>query len=189
MPLKRTYTIFFISLLSAIVAVASLFLIFNLIQKKNEYLGGLMNKIQSKVDQKDNIQTLQKTVDETKEKESLLSSYLVNPNNIDEFISYLEKEGDSVSVPVDVVSVNAPLDTKNKLNIELKGLGSFENIMSLVTLIENSPYQIKVNHAYINKYIKPKDSPILINGKVFAEPPTKSSLFEINLAFSVVSTE
>lgn len=192
MPLKRTYITFFITLISAIVAVLVFFFVFRIIKHKNEHTGAVLASIQSTIDQKDNISNLQKTVNDTKEKEKLLSSYLVQANFVNEFITFLETEGESVSVPVEILGVNALPDVKNLLTIEMKGVGTFEHVVRLVSLIQNAPYQIKLNHTYINKVIvssAPAPVPVLVKGKPVPVINPSESLFEVNIEFNVVSTE
>jgi Tfp pilus assembly protein PilO len=185
MPLKRTYRIFFITLASALMSVFVFLFVFNMINNKNKHSVSVLTEIKSKNEQKDNIANLKKTVDETKEKEIVLSSYLVHSNNLDEFINFLEKEGDSISVPIEVLSVNAPNDTKNRLKVELKGTGTFEHVVRFIELIQNAPYQIKINYAYINKVIEP--SPV--DGKPTTLVRQSGTVFEARLSFDVVSTE
>jgi hypothetical protein len=185
MPLNRTYTIFIITLSSAIMAMLVFFFIFRIIKNKNEHSSNVLTTIQSKIDQKDNIALLEKAVNDTKEKEALISSYLVHANLVDEFINFLEREGDLVSVPVEVVSVNAPVSTPNHLVVELKGTGTFEHVVRLISLIENAPYQIKINHAYINKAIDSSNSQDEKENII----KKQTGLFQINLSFDVISTE
>lgn len=191
MPLKRTYIIFFTSLIAAIVAILVFFYIFNLIKNKNDNSSKMLSEIQQKNDQKDNISTLQKTVNDVKEKEAHLSSYLVHSNLLNQFISFLENEGASVNVPVEVVSVSTPTDIKNSIQVEIKGKGSFEHVMRLLSLIENAPYQIKIQHSYINKVIDSGAVSSVVTTSTTTVKPvsTAESMFEINLAFDVVSTE
>lgn len=175
MPTKRTYRIFLISIISAIFAFMALFFAFKMIKDKNEHSASILAEIESKIDQKNNISQLEKTVLETKEKEALLSSYLVHADLVDSFINFLEREGDYVSVPVEVVAVNSVKENENLLNIEIKGVGSFEHIMRLIVLIQNAPYQIKINYANVNKIIKSDEKNKSAGG------------FELSLGFNVVS--
>jgi hypothetical protein len=90
---------------------------------------------------------------------------------------------------VEILSVNSPRDTKNLLSVEMRGVGSFEHVVRLVDLIQNSPYQIKIGHTYINKVAESPSSSVVVNGKSVAGSNTSGSLFEVNIAFDVVSTE
>lgn len=149
----------------------------------------MLAEIQQKNEQKDNISTLQKTVNDVKEKEAHLSSYLVHSNSLNQFISFLESEGASVNVPVEVVSVSTPAEVKNSIQVEIKGTGSFEHVMRLLSLIENAPYQIKIQHSYINKVIDPGAANSIATTTIVKPIIVSESKFEINLAFDVVSTE
>ncbi len=189
MPLKKTYTIFFITLLFALMAMFVFFYIFRIIKNKNDHSSSVQASIQSIVDQKNNISTLQRTVAETKEKEAKLSSYLVRSNSLNDFIAFLEGEGSSLSIPVEVLSVSASPDKTNKINVELKSTGSFEKVMRLLALIENAPYQIHIEHSYINKVTAiDKVAASNINTTIIV-PKEINSNFEINISFSVVSQE
>jgi hypothetical protein len=189
MPLRKTYIIFFITVLSSSVAIFSFFYVFKIIKNKNDHSSSILSSIQSIVDQKNNINTLQKTVMETKEKEAHLSSYLVHSSSLNDFIGFLEGEGVALSMPVEVVSVNASPDKANSINVEIKGTGSFEKVMRLLALIENAPYQIHIDHTYINKVSlldQSANTNALGGGAVTR---TTSSIFEINIGFSVVSKD
>jgi hypothetical protein len=187
MPLKRTYTIFFTTLISAILAILVFFFILRIIKHKNDHSLSVYSTIQAKLDQKDNISTLQKIVADTTEKGAQLSSYLVHPNNIDEFINFLESEGELVSIPIEVISVTAPKDRANHLTLEFKGTGAFDHVMRLVGLIENAPYQITINHTYINKLGERDQVPV--DSKTPQTSKEFPSLFEVNISFDVVSKE
>lgn len=187
MPLKKTYIIFFITLASALMATLVFFYIFRIIKNKNDHSSNLLSSIQSITDQKNNISTLQKTVAETKEKEAKLSTYLVHSNSLNDFIGFLEGEGSALSMPVEVLSVNATSGGANKINVEIKGTGSFENTMRLLALIENAPYQIHIEHTYINKVAGAAETSSNATGTVSQK--TSNSNFEINISFNVVSKE
>lgn len=191
MPLKKTYIIFFITLSSAIMAVLVFFYVFRIIKNKNDHSSNILSNIQSIIDQKNNISKLQNTVSETREKEEKLSTYLVHSNSLNDFIGFLEGEGTALSIPVEVLSVNASPDKANNINVEIKGVGSFEEVMKLLALIENAPYQIHIEHTYINKVITVEQPPVSANTNTSNKivPKATTSNFEINIAFNVVSKE
>ena len=127
------------------------FYLINVIKNKNKHISAVSATLQEKMDEKDNMVTLEKKIIELGDTRTKISRYLIDTSNIDTFVEYLENLGSSNSIDLMVKSVETLKGEKNKLTFNIEMDGSFPNITKVVSILENSPYSLSVNSLYINK--------------------------------------
>lgn len=151
MPNKKTYIIFTISLILVLIMLSILTFVFLQIKSKNQQASIILQQINKKTTEGGNVETLKKVIEDTTIKRQQLKSYIVDDNHIDEFVSWIENEGDSIGVPITINSVSVSPTKKNILSVSFNGSGSFDKVMKTISLIEYSPYQIHINKLSLNK--------------------------------------
>jgi hypothetical protein len=147
---KNTYILLGASILSTFVAGGLIFLAYTSIQKKNTQAVVLSQNIQLKLIEQENLTQFKNVIKETNEKHQILKSYIVDQDRIDELVIYLESKGDSLGVPIEIKNVEI-LNTKaNTIAITFDGEGDFGNLMNLVWVIENLPYNVEISSFSVN---------------------------------------
>ncbi len=130
---------------------AGFFYLINVIKNKNKHISAVSATLQEKMNEKDNMVTLENKIIELGDTHKQISGYLIETSNIDTFVEYLESLGSSNNIDLIVKSVETPKGEKNKLTFNIEMDGSFPNITKVVSILENSPYSLSVNSLYINK--------------------------------------
>ncbi len=153
---KTTNLILAISII-ILIGLSGLFLfLINVIKNKNKHISAANTTLQEKIEEKDNIKTLEKKIAELGDTHKQVSSYLVDTSSVDIFVEYLERLGDSSNVALFVKSVETPKGEKNKLTFNIEMNGNFPDITKVISILENSPYSLNINSLYINKIIEPE---------------------------------
>ena len=178
MPQKRTYIIFIISLATSILMIGIFIHFFIVIKNANEVAATLSQNINDEIAQQNNISTLQKNITDTKQQSESLKSYIVDKNNVDTFITWVENQGTVIGVPTTTNSV--AFTTNNTLTAEFTGTGTFAQVARLEALIEYAPYKIHITKVSINRVVPPTTA---LNTK--ASPANNQ--WQIDIGFKVVS--
>ena len=155
MKSKRTTILLIISILTTTVVIMSFVFFLRIIKNKNEHTSVVIATLEEKMTQKENATIFAEKVEEIKSLNNLISARFIDPNKIDEFVSYLENLGSVTQATISVKGIDVPKETKNIINIELTVEGSFEQVSRTLTLLENIPYQVEVMKIYMNKNIQP----------------------------------
>ncbi len=153
MQKKKTYIILAITFILMVLSILLFVYVFNEIKTKNENASFVSKQLDKQIIQKNNLANLQKTIDTTKEQREILGSYIVDENHIDEFIGWLERQGELIGVNVSVDAVGKAKD-ENVLDITLGATGNFNAVMNFVSFIENSKYKIGVKKLFLSKNIE-----------------------------------
>jgi hypothetical protein len=154
MKKNYTYLIFTISTLITILVVATFIFFFKVIQNKNEHTSKVLTVLADKMEDKKNAEILIKKFSEIESVEDELNLHFVDPAKIDTFVDYLEKLGLNNNVELSVKNVEILSKIKDTLLIKVSITGSFINVMRVIYLIENTPYNISLTQAFVNKEIK-----------------------------------
>ncbi|MDQ5971710.1 MAG: hypothetical protein QG566_656 [Patescibacteria group bacterium] len=154
MPHKRTYILLSISIFTTLMAIGMFLFAYNVIKHKNQYASALSQTIQEKITNEDNIQEFKKVIKETKEKDELLKSFIVNQQKIDEFAAFLEAQGDIANVPISIRNVEISTTNPSILTVTFDGINTFENIVHLMWVIEHSPYKINIKNVIFNNILE-----------------------------------
>ncbi len=157
MPNKKTYTIFITSLFVVLTMLGVLVFVFLQVKVKNQQVSIISQQISKKTTEDGNVETLKKVIEDTNEKRQQLKSYIVDENHIDEFVSWIENEGESIGVPVTINNVTVSSAKENILSVSFTGAGSFDKVMKMISLVEYSPYQIRINKLSLSKVVRSLD--------------------------------
>lgn len=179
----RTTLVFYMSILTMILAVGAFVFFFKVIKNKNHHTSAVLTTLQNKINRKENIETLEKKIVEVEATREVINSYFVDSNHIDSFINYLEKLGTSVGTELAVKSVEISSSETNTVLGEISIKGSFSDVMKTTALLENIPYQIHITSLYLNKDIQTVTTEV--KGKKVV---TTSSVWQADIAFKVLSS-
>lgn len=152
--------------------------VLNVIKNKNKHISATTIALEKKIKEKENIDVLEKKIIELGDTHKTISGYLVNSSNIDKFVEYLERVGESNSIIISVKNVDVPKNEKNKILVNLNMEGNFSDIIKVIYILENSPYNISISSTYINKSIVSPDDKGNLNPK---------SNWQADISFSVLS--
>ena len=125
----------------------------NVIRNKNRHISAVQITLKNKIEDKQNVNTLQKNMSELLDTNKKIDGYIVDTSRIDLFVGYLEGLGISNNVILSVKTVDVLKSEKYKIFIGLSINGTFTNIMRTIVLIENSPYNMAIDSSYVNKDI------------------------------------
>ncbi|MFA5773560.1 MAG: hypothetical protein WC908_02710 [Candidatus Paceibacterota bacterium] len=153
MKKNQTTLILIFSIIATILAICLFFFLLKVIKNKNQQASVVFTTLEKKIREKENTIMFAEKVAEIKLLQDSVNSYFVDPNRIDIFVGYLEEIGSSVGGEVIVQSIEVPLKTKSIISFKLSILGTFEEVMKTIALLENIPYQIDITQVYLNKDI------------------------------------
>ncbi len=151
MKKNSTKLIFYFSIFALLLAVGVLVLFFRVIAHKNEHASAVLVTLDSKIKNKQDSETLKNKIEELDKVHETLGSYFIDATRIDSFIEYLEKLGSDVGVGIKVNDFENSLDENNVLLVELSATGKFTDVMRIIKLIENAPYQTKITKDFLTK--------------------------------------
>ena len=143
MPLKSTIIKFPTALILTLIFVGVFIFMFNKLKKENEHASKLSQTLNDHLSEDEGVSSISKVIAEANTKRDMLTSYIVDENQIDKFVTWVEETGDSVKVPIVVSNVSSSPSKKNIISISLKGRGSFSDVVRFVSLVEYSPYQLR----------------------------------------------
>ncbi|KKS43887.1 MAG: hypothetical protein UV08_C0032G0025 [Parcubacteria group bacterium GW2011_GWA2_42_18] len=125
------------------------------------------NQVKIMAAREEELNTLERGAKETANDRALLSSYFVDSRDVTGFLDSLESLGQEIGVRLDVQSINnssnlppkqvnppttkqtnEPAKQANRpptLKISFKGEGAFAGLFHLVKLLEQVPYELKIN--------------------------------------------
>lgn len=188
---KKTNLSLIFSILTLLVFTGSFVYLLKVIKNKNNHTSTVLMTLEQKIIEKENISVLEKRMAELGDTSERIGSYLVDPAGIDTFVEYLEKIGANNKVELSVKSVDVPKSEKNKIIVSFYMVGDFSNIIKVISLLENAPYNITITSSYLNKeIISGNPVPIIvdtaINKKEVPAPIRKVGL-QASITFSVLS--
>ncbi len=153
MSKNKTYTILSLVSLLMLFSIATFLYLFNEIKVKNENASLMTKTLDKKNIQKKDLVNLERTIKETKKQREVLQSYLLDESKIDEFIGWLEDQGDPVDAKIVVNSVGRT-NGKDAFNVTLTASGSFNSVLNLSYLLENSNYKISIDKMFLSKVMQ-----------------------------------
>lgn len=187
--MQKNSTIFMLSLtILAVLFASGIFVfMFKVIQNKNEHTSKVLMTLEDKMAEKENMSVVNQRLTEVETTSKTVNSYFVDSKQIDLFVAYLEKIGADTSTDLAVKDVSVSTTEKGSLSLKLSVKGTFSNIMQVVSLLENSPYQINITQTYLNKELV-DNAPAVTpnkNPKLPVAPPP--ILWRADISFSVLS--
>lgn len=153
MSKNKTYIILILISLLMLFSIGTFLYLFNEVKVKNENASLMTKTLDKKNMQKKDLVNLERTIDETKKQREVLQSYLLDESKIDEFIGWLEDQGGPVDAKIVVNSVGRT-NGKDAFNVTLTASGSFNSVLNLSYLFENSNYKINIEKMFLSKNIQ-----------------------------------
>lgn len=122
--------------------VIAFWFLYNGIQKKNDASEKISTEWQTEDSRRNEIKTIMRSVGTIQTNNEIIGTHFANASNLVPFLDTIDSFAPKVGAENEIVSVDILPDTK-ELVIGIKVLGSFESIYRFLTLLENSPYEIK----------------------------------------------
>lgn len=177
---NKKITLFLIlSIIITLIVILALAFFLRIIKNKNEHTSVVIATLAEKMKQKENAESFAEKFEEIKLLENGITSHFVDPNKIDEFVSYLEGLGDTTGAIVSVKGIEAEKEGSGMIDFKLSIEGSFENVSKTITLLENIPYQVNVVQVYLNKNIEQEKDE---KGNIIST----SSTWQADVSFSIL---
>lgn len=176
---KKITLFLIISIFITIIVILALVFFLRIIKNKNEHTSVVVATLEDKMKQKENAESFAEKFEEIKSLEDDITSHFVDPNKIDEFVSYLENLGNTTGASISVDGIETKEEGNGMIDFKLSIGGSFTNVSETITLLENIPYQINIVQVYLNKNIdQEKDE----KGIIIPKPST----WQADVSFSIL---
>lgn len=107
---------------------------------------------QAEASRRNDIKSLNKSIKVIEKERASLETHFAQSSDIVPFLNTIEKLASQVKVKMEVVSVDILKDNTG-LMVEIKISGIFESIYKLLTLLENSPYELEFISADVQKSV------------------------------------
>ncbi len=183
--MNKTKTIFILilSTTTLILSIGIFVFFFKIIKNKNIHTSVVISTIEEKIINNDNKEAILNKYNEIEDEHEIINGHFVDATNIDVFVEYLEKLGSEKNINTTVNSVELSKKEKNMILVKISLEGDVKNIMQVVSLIENSPYQIRIDSFYLNKQIETKIEAVNEQTKNINNVP----LWQADVSFNVLS--
>ncbi|MCX6753631.1 MAG: hypothetical protein NTV03_01070 [Candidatus Nomurabacteria bacterium] len=187
MKKSNTNLIFITSIILLVVLTGFSIYFLNAIRNKNRHISAVEITLKKKIEDKQNVSTLQKKMNELLGTNTKIDGYIVDTSRIDLFVEYLEGLGINNNVNLSVKTVDVLKNEKNKIFLGLSINGTFTNVMKTIVLLENSPYNMTTTSSYVNKdIVVPVDAGNGTN-KESGILPERESSWQADITFNVLS--
>ena len=187
--MQKNSTIFMLilTILAVLFASGIFVFMFKVIQNKNEHTSKVLMTLEDKMAQKENMSVVNQRLTEVETTIKTVNGYFVDSKQVDLFVAYLEKIGVDTGTDLLVKDVGISPTQKGNLLLKLSVKGTFSSIMQVVSLLENSPYQISITQTYLNKELV-DSTPAVTPNKNPKLPVTPAPiLWRADISFSVLS--
>ncbi len=151
---KKVIIRLILSLLFALIMLGLFIFINRVIKNKNLHISKILFTLHEKEDQNKNAVILKQKLREVESIQSTISSHLVDKKKPDVFVFFLEELGDRGGTTVDVKNISISKKESNTMNVDVTIEGSFNNVMKTISLLENTPYRLKINSINIDSHKK-----------------------------------
>ncbi len=149
MPLQRTKSLMYITVVGAFLATSAAGALFFLTSVLNNSIGSIEEELLSRKQQEEIAQNGKRLLEVIKVEREKLNSYLVAKDGAVSFIEQIEALARHTNVDLSVEGVGAlPLSdskTFEYLTLQADGEGSFRNVYWLLSLIEQLPHSVTIN--------------------------------------------
>jgi len=180
---RHTKIIFYLSIITTLLAVGAFIFLFKIIIDKNEHTSVVQSTLNDKMIKKQNNKELANKLAEIDNTQKTIDSYFVDPTRIDSFVEYLEKLGSPFGALVKVENFEISSGEKNILKVEISSEGTFANMMRIIKLVENAPYQTHVKQVSL---VKSSDMPNQ-DPKILKDSDT-GSIWQVNIVFNILTS-
>lgn len=185
---KKTNLILVASVLLLIGLSGAFVYLFNAVRNKNKHISSITTALGQKIKERENIGVFDKKTKDLTEINDYVHNLIVNRTRIDKFVEYLESLGVDNNVGLTVKGVDPQNKEKNKILISLNIIGDFSSVMKVISILENSKYNLIINSAYLNKEsFQNGQEFIMVDGKESVAPASRGVQWSADLSFDVLS--
>jgi len=148
---SQTKNLFKIILIADIVAFVLYGAIFFLIKNKNQDTSVLLNNAERDLKKDEFLRVAKFSLDQNKVEVEKLDTFFVAKDGVPNFIEYIEGLGKESGAALSIGNVSVEPDTKNKddfkevLRLKVEILGSWQELFTFLSIIENLPYGIQID--------------------------------------------
>jgi len=169
-------TPFLFSTLILVLSVFAFLALYMKIAENNQVAEQAILDWETELDRREDIKSLERTLKSIEKEKFSFESHFADGSDIVPFLNTIEKSAGAVGADLEITSVDAPGDAE-ALFLEAKAKGSFESLYKLLSLLENSPYELELHYAYLNRPGTGSSS----------SDPLKASQWELMLKFKLLS--
>lgn len=145
---KKTKIILIVVLVLNLVLIGLYAYSFFRVKIKNEKIVVASQDLEKQLDKEGEIGNIEKIIKDTKKERKKLNAYFVTRDDIVGFTQKIESLGRISNTQLTITDLKTQDDT---LSFRLSSKGKFADIVYLISLIENLPFKLSINKAYINK--------------------------------------
>ena len=167
MKKNHTKLIFYISIVSMLIAIAVLIIFFKIVENKNKHISAVTTTLKKKISDKEHGEAIASKLAEVDTIYSNVKSHFVDSTQIDSFVEYLEKIALDLGTSVKVENFEIPEAEKNTMLVRVSFAGDFTNVMKTIKLLENTPYQTRITNFSILKNLNTDEKDPKNAGGVF----------------------
>lgn len=148
----------FFSLLFLGASIYAFTFLYGQINSNKELSEQMQQQWQNEASRRSQIESLDRLIKSTTQEQALLQSHFAQSSDVVPFLDTIQKLATRVGASSEVVSVDILKDKNPTLVIEFKAAGSFDAIYKLLTLLENSPYELEFTYVDIQTTNTPDTS-------------------------------
>jgi hypothetical protein len=146
----------FFSIVLLLLACSTFLFTYNQIKENNKLAQVAQVVWQTETTRREQAKTLDFSVKIIKKEREELNTHFIQSSNVVPFLDTIEKIASESGAKTEVTSVNISKDN-TELALDMKAVGSFQEIYKFLALLENSPYEIEFN--LIDMQSQSMDSP------------------------------
>lgn len=177
---NHTNLMLMISIVVSLVSIAVFVFFFKVIENKNEHTSVVLVTLAEKIADKKNAETLISKLTELDGVIETINNSFVDQGKIDTFVDYLEKLGLDNGVELTVKNIEVSTKEEKTIIVKVSTSGNFNDTMRVLYLLENIPYHVSINQAFINKDIKTTETE---EGEI----EVKSLIWQADITFNILS--
>jgi hypothetical protein len=182
MKKSQTTSILIFSVITTVLVVGLFVFCLRVIKNKNQHTSAVLLTLQEKIKEKENATMFAEKVSEIQNTKELIGNYFVDSNRIDAFVGYLEDFSVVTGANVTVKGIEILKDDKKNISFKLEIVGTFQDVMESITLLENIPYQVDILQVYLNKNIEQVQDTSNVKVKSLKIPT-----WQADIAFNILS--
>lgn len=149
---SQTKNIFKAILIIDIIAFVLYGALFFLIKNKNQDTSTLLNNAERDLKKDEFLRVAKFSLDQNRAEVEKLDTFFVAKDGVPNFIEYIEGLGKESGVALSIGNVSVEPDTKNKddfkeiLRLKVEMLGSWQELFTFLSIIENLPYRVQIDN-------------------------------------------
>jgi len=181
MKKSKTTIIFTGALILALFSLGLFVFAIKIVRDMNKNISANYNLLEDKIEQQNKSDLIKKNENYIRESSQRITSYFVDPENIDVFIEDIENIGSEEGVELVVKNVEISKTNNKIISVSFSIKGSFSDVFKTAQMIEYAPYKIHMKSFYISKTI------ISEQDKLNAEKAKSIAPWQADVVINVIS--